>query len=73
MSQQQILADGLVAQGITLSQETQQKLLGYLALLAKWNKVHNLTAVRDPEEMVKLHLLDSLAVLPHCAAATCLM
>lgn len=65
MSQQQILADGLVAQGITLPQETQQRLLGYLALLAKWNKVHNLTAVRDPEEMVKLHLLDSLAVLPH--------
>jgi 16S rRNA (guanine527-N7)-methyltransferase len=65
MSQQQILADGLVAEEITLSQETQQKLLGYLDLLAKWNKVHNLTAVRDPEEMVKLHLLDSLAVLPH--------
>jgi 16S rRNA (guanine527-N7)-methyltransferase len=65
MSQQQILADGLVAQGITLPEETQQRLLGYLALLAKWNKVHNLTAVRDPEEMVKLHLLDSLAVLPH--------
>jgi 16S rRNA (guanine527-N7)-methyltransferase len=65
MSQQQILADGLAAQGMTLPQETQQRLLGYLALLAKWNKVHNLTAVRDPEEMVKLHLLDSLAVLPH--------
>jgi 16S rRNA (guanine527-N7)-methyltransferase len=65
MSQQQILADGLAAQGMTLPQETQRKLLGYIALLAKWNKVHNLTAVRDPEEMVKLHLLDSLAVLPH--------
>lgn len=65
MSQQQILADGLAAKEIGLSQETQQKLLGYLVLLAKWNKVHNLTAVRDPEEMVKLHLLDSLAVLPH--------
>lgn len=65
MSQRQILADGLAAQGITLSPETQQKLLDYLALLAKWNKVHNLTAVRDPDEMVKLHLLDSLAVLSH--------
>jgi len=65
MSQQQILADGLTALGLDLPQETQQKLLDYLALLAKWNKVHNLTAVRDPEEMVTLHLLDSLAVLPH--------
>ena len=65
MSQQQILADGLTALGLDLPQETQQKLLDYLALLAKWNKVHNLTAVRDPEEMVTLHLLDSLSVLPH--------
>jgi len=65
MSQQQILADGLTALGLDLPQETQQKLLDYLALLAKWNKVHNLTAVRDPEEMVILHLLDSLSVLPH--------
>jgi 16S rRNA (guanine527-N7)-methyltransferase len=72
MSQQQILADGLAAQGMTLPQETQQRLLVYLALLAKWNKVHNLTAVRDPEEMVKLHLLDSLAVLPHLSSGNLL-
>ena len=65
MSQQQILAAGLAALGMDLPQATQQKLLDYLALLVKWNKVHNLTAVRDPEEMVTLHLLDSLAVLPH--------
>lgn len=48
-----------------MPEEVQQRLLDYLALLAKWNKVHNLTAVRDPDEMVTLHLLDSLAVLPH--------
>jgi 16S rRNA (guanine527-N7)-methyltransferase len=51
-----------------LPQATQHKLLDYLALLVKWNKVHNLTAVRDPDEMVTLHLLDSLAVLPHLQA-----
>ena len=65
MSQQQILSAGIAALGLDLPQETQQKLLDFLALLAKWNKVHNLTAVRDPDEMVTLHLLDSLAVLPH--------
>jgi 16S rRNA (guanine527-N7)-methyltransferase len=65
MSQQQILSAGVTALGLSIAPDTQQKLLDYLALLAKWNKVHNLTAVRDPDEMVTLHLLDSLAVLPH--------
>src|SRR5690606_13317601 len=46
-------------------EDTRHKLLEYLALLGKWNKVHNLTAVRQPEEMVTLHLLDSLSVMPH--------
>ncbi|HEY3326174.1 MAG TPA: 16S rRNA (guanine(527)-N(7))-methyltransferase RsmG [Novimethylophilus sp.] len=68
MSQRQILAAGLSALGMDLPQATQHKLLDYLALLVKWNKVHNLTAVRDPDEMVTLHLLDSLAVLPHLQA-----
>lgn len=70
MSQEQLLTDGLTALGLALPQETQKKLLDYLALLSKWNKVHNLTAVRDPEEMVSLHLLDSLAVLPHLKCST---
>jgi 16S rRNA (guanine527-N7)-methyltransferase len=41
------------------------QLLAYAELLAKWNRTYNLTAIRDPLEMVSLHLLDSLAVLPH--------
>ncbi|HAF00026.1 MAG TPA: 16S rRNA (guanine(527)-N(7))-methyltransferase RsmG [Methylophilaceae bacterium] len=51
--------------GLSVSAMAQQKLLQYLVLLEKWNKVYNLTAVRDPEEMVVLHLLDSLSVLPY--------
>lgn len=64
MSQAEILATGIANAGWAVSEATQQKLLAYLALLQKWNKVHNLTAVRDPDEMVTLHLLDSLSVLP---------
>lgn len=45
--------------------DRQAQCLAYLALLHKWNKVYNLTAVRDPEEMLVLHLLDSLSVLPY--------
>jgi 16S rRNA (guanine527-N7)-methyltransferase len=59
------LASGLTALGLAVPLATQQRMLDYLALLAKWNKVHNLTAVRELDDMVTLHLLDSLAVLPH--------
>ncbi len=59
------LDDGVAAMRIAVTPEQQQKLLDYLALLHKWNKVYNLTAVREPGQMVSNHLLDSLAVLPH--------
>ena len=62
------LEAGLKEAGIELSDAIRQKLLDYLSLMHKWNKVHNLTAVRDPEDMVTLHLLDSLSVLPHINA-----
>lgn len=62
------LENGLAAMGLSINAPVQQKLLAYLALIYKWNKVHNLTAVREPAEMVTLHLLDSLAVLPHIQA-----
>jgi 16S rRNA (guanine527-N7)-methyltransferase len=59
------LAAGLAALGLALTPEAQQRLLDYLALVAKWNRAYNLTAVREPEKMLTHHLLDSLAVLPH--------
>ncbi|WP_137719547.1 16S rRNA (guanine(527)-N(7))-methyltransferase RsmG [Methylobacillus flagellatus] len=62
------LEQGLQQAGLVLSAELVERLLAYLALLQKWNKVHNLTAVRDPDEMVTLHLLDSLVILPHIQA-----
>lgn len=72
MNLQQKLASGLAEMGVAADAATQQKLLDYLALLEKWNKVHNLTAVRDPADMVTLHLLDSLSVLPHITSETLL-
>ena len=65
MSWQARLDQGLQQAGIVLGEQQRERLVAYLALLQKWNRVHNLTAVRDPAEMVTLHLLDSLSVLPH--------
>src|SRR5690554_7200681 len=59
------LKQGLRQMGLEVSELKQAQLLEYLALIHKWNKVHNLTAVREPADMVVLHLLDSLAVLPY--------
>ena len=65
MTQTALLVKGVAEMDLDVSRETQEKLLAYLALLQKWNKVYNLTAVRDSMEMVTLHLLDSLSVLPY--------
>lgn len=59
------LQRGIVQLGLAVNADAQIKLLNYLALLQKWNKVYNLTAIRDPQEMLIHHLLDSLAVLAH--------
>jgi 16S rRNA (guanine527-N7)-methyltransferase len=56
---------GLRALRLDIAPETQQRLLAYLALLEKWNRAYNLTAVRERGEMVMRHLLDSLAVVPY--------
>ena len=59
------LADGIAALGLALTQETVDRLLAFGELLLKWNKVYNLTAIRNPQELITHHLLDSLAVLPY--------
>ncbi len=58
------LQAGVQALGLDLSSAQQQSLLDFLDLLQKWNKVYNLTAVRNPQEMLTHHLLDSLAAVP---------
>ena len=58
------LQAGVHALGLDLSSAQQQSLLDFLDLLQKWNKVYNLTAVRNPQEMLTHHLLDSLAAVP---------
>jgi 16S rRNA (guanine527-N7)-methyltransferase len=60
-----VLKSGAAELGLSLTNTQFEQLLGYLALIQKWNKVYNLTAVRDPQEMLTHHLLDSLtAVAP---------
>jgi 16S rRNA (guanine527-N7)-methyltransferase len=63
------LSQGALELGVELSAQQHEQLLAYLALLIKWNKAYNLTAVRDPDEMVSRHLLDSLSVVPFVSEA----
>ena len=62
-----LLASGARELGLDLSDAQQAKLLDYVALLAKWNAVYNLTAIRDPQQMLVQHILDSLSIVPHLA------
>ena len=59
------LEQGIDALGVQLSPDAVPRLLDYLALLERWNATYNLTAVRDPVDMVTRHLLDALAILPY--------
>lgn len=74
MTVEQLLERGLRALGAAPAADASERLLRYLALLEKWNRTINLTAIREPERMVTQHLLDSLSVLPqleareHCLA-----
>ncbi|MEO5693712.1 MAG: 16S rRNA (guanine(527)-N(7))-methyltransferase RsmG [Usitatibacter sp.] len=63
------LQDGLAAMGLDIPQAARERMAAHLALIAKWNRVHNLTAVRETEQMIVLHLLDSLSLLPHLGEA----
>ncbi|MBI3570871.1 MAG: 16S rRNA (guanine(527)-N(7))-methyltransferase RsmG [Gammaproteobacteria bacterium] len=65
MTLEKRLQQGLRDMGLDLPSRIPEKLLDFLELLEKWNKTYNLTAVRDPEQMVPRHLLDSLSVLPY--------
>lgn len=64
-SLQQLLENGLDKLGVVCTDRQVELLLDYLGLLITWNSAYNLTAIRDPKKMVALHLLDSLAILPH--------
>ena len=58
------LEQGIKTLGVELGFETQLRLLQHLELLEKWNRVHNLTAIRDKARAISVHLLDSLSVVP---------
>jgi 16S rRNA (guanine527-N7)-methyltransferase len=58
------LHNGIAALSLALPEGAEQKLTDYLALLAKWNRTYNLTAIHDLDQMISSHLLDSLAILP---------
>ncbi|HZZ92596.1 MAG TPA: 16S rRNA (guanine(527)-N(7))-methyltransferase RsmG [Usitatibacter sp.] len=65
MTLESSIAQGTATMGIEVPLEAPARLARYLELIEKWNRVHNLTAVRDTAQMVVLHVLDSLALLPH--------
>ncbi len=65
MTPQAALEQGLGELALTLPVGAREQLLRYVALLAKWSRTYNLTAIRNPLEMVSQHLLDSLAVIPY--------
>ncbi|MET3653839.1 16S rRNA (guanine(527)-N(7))-methyltransferase RsmG [Dyella japonica] len=64
------LERGIAALGVQLPAGAVERLLDYQALLARWNATYNLTAIRDPMEMVSRHLVDSLAILPYVQGQT---
>lgn len=62
----QVLLDkGLSALKIEATPQQREQWLGYVRLLDKWNRAYNLTAVRDPQDMIGRHILDSLSIAPH--------
>ena len=65
MQADQRLSQGLSRMGLEISSTTQARLLDYLRLMQKWNRAYNLTAIRDPREMVTQLLLDALVALPY--------
>lgn len=66
------LTAGSAELGLTLSPQTLDRMIAFRDLLARWNRVYNLTAVRDPRAMIERHLLDSLTVAPYLQGLRCL-
>ena len=60
-----LLVEGLHRMSLNLSDQMIDQLMAYLNLIEKWNRVYNLTAIRERDEMIKLHFLDSLSILNH--------
>ncbi len=63
---------GLASAAVELDERARDRLVAYLRLLGRWNRAYNLTAVRDPQDMIHRHLLDSLAVMPYLRGERCL-
>jgi len=66
------LERGLKEMGLDLPPESTGELIDFLRMMVKWNRVYNLSAIKEPEQMVSLHLLDSLAVLPYLFGKSCI-
>lgn len=67
-----VLEDGIARLGLEVNTAQVDALMDYLALLQKWNKAYNLTAIKDPKQMVIYHVLDSLAIAPYITGQTVL-
>lgn len=67
------ISKGVAEMGLVLDEPAAARFADYLRLIEKWNRVHNLTAVRETRQMVVLHLLDSLSLLPHLKGARTLL
>ena len=63
---------GLASVAVDLDRQARERLVAYLRLLNRWNRAYNLTAVRDPLDMIHRHLLDSLSVMPYLRGERCL-
>lgn len=60
-----ILVNGIASLNLNVTDDQIDQLIGFIKLIEKWNKAYNLTAIRNREEMTRLHILDSLAIVPH--------
>jgi 16S rRNA (guanine527-N7)-methyltransferase len=73
MTLEERIVEGVRELGLEVPARAIDRFAAYLRLLEKWNRVHNLTAVRETDQMVVLHLLDTLSVLPHLMSARTLL